>query len=68
MDALNERSLGRGTSAARRCMNSSGDITICVVPYLDRGLQVSTPCPARLSVRRSVLRSLQRYAPRPASA
>jgi hypothetical protein len=25
-------SLGRGTSAARRCMNSSGDITIGVVP------------------------------------
>ena len=23
---------GRGTSAARRCMNSSGDITMCVVP------------------------------------
>ncbi len=43
MDALNERSLGRGTSAARRCMNSSGDITICVVPYLDRGLQGEHP-------------------------
>ena len=25
-------SLGRGTSAARRCMSSSGDITIWVVP------------------------------------
>jgi hypothetical protein len=25
-------SLGLGTSAARRCMNSSGDITRCVVP------------------------------------
>src|SRR3954467_13241059 len=23
---------GRGTSAAKRCMSSSGDITICVVP------------------------------------
>ena len=42
---------GRGTSAARRCMNSRGDITMCVVPLRERLLSCSTtsPAPSRLS-------------------
>ncbi len=37
---------GRGTSAASRCMNCSGDITRCVVPSGQAVLSVSTTCPA----------------------
>jgi len=40
------RPLARGTSAARRCMNSSGDITMCVVPSRQGLLSCSTTFPA----------------------
>ena len=42
------RSRGRGTSAASRCMNSSGRMTKCVVPPRHRVLSFSTTCPAEL--------------------
>ena len=38
----------RCTSAARRCMNSSGDITMCVVQSRYAVLSLSTTCPATL--------------------
>ena len=41
-------SLGLGTSAASRCMNSSGDITKCVVPSRQAVLSSSTTWPAAL--------------------
>jgi len=47
-------SLGRGTSAASRCMNSSGDITKCVVPSRQGVLSLSTTCPAALVCTRSL--------------
>ena len=48
---------GRGTSAASRCMNSSGDITMCVVPSRHAVFSLSTTCPALLHcTRSSVLR------------
>ena len=48
---------GRGTSAASRCMHSSGDITRCVVPSRQGVLSFSTTCPASLHcTRSSVLR------------
>jgi len=36
--------LGLGTSAASRCMNSSGDITMCVMPSRQAVLSLSTTC------------------------
>ena len=47
-------SRGRGTGAARRCMNSSGDITMCVVPSRQGVLSLSTTCPAALHCTRSL--------------
>ena len=47
-------SRGRGTSAASRCMNSSGDITKWVVPSRLGVLSLSTPCPAALVCTRSL--------------
>jgi len=38
--------LGCGTSAAKRCMNSSGDITMWMVPSRQAVLSLSTTCPA----------------------
>ena len=43
----------RDPSAARRCMNSSGDITKCVVPSRHGVLSLSTTCPAALVCTRS---------------
>ena len=45
---------GRGTSAASRCMNSSGDITRCVVPSRQGVFNLSTTCPAALVCTRSL--------------
>ena len=42
------RNLGRGTGAARRCMNVSGDITMWVVPSRHAVSSSSTTCPAAL--------------------
>jgi len=39
---IREGSRGRGTSAASRCMNSSGDITRWVVPSYQAVLSLST--------------------------
>ena len=47
-------SLGLGTSAASRCLNSSGDITRCVVPSRHGVLSLSTTCPAALVCTRSL--------------
>jgi hypothetical protein len=41
---------GRGTSAARRCMNSSGDITMCVVAVAPSGLELEHDLPGALSL------------------
>jgi len=46
-------SRGRGTSAANRCMNSSGLITRCVVPSRHGVLSLSSTCPAALTCMRS---------------
>jgi hypothetical protein len=46
-------SLGRGTSAASRCMNSSVLITRCVVPSRHGVLSLSCTCPAALSCTRA---------------
>ena len=46
-------SLGLGTSAASRCMNSSGHITKCVVPSRQGVSSLSTTCPAALVCTRS---------------
>jgi len=40
--------------AARRCMNSSGLITACVVPWRQAVLSLSTTCPALLIFTRSL--------------
>ena len=50
-------SLGRGTSAASRCMNSSGNITRCVAPSRQAVLSLSTTCPAALVCTRSLARA-----------
>jgi predicted MFS family arabinose efflux permease len=47
-------SRGLGTSAASRCMNSSGDITRWVVPSRQAVLSLSTTCPAALVCTRSL--------------
>ena len=47
-------SLGLGTSAASRCMSSSGDITMRVVPSRQAVLSLSTTCPALLICTRSL--------------
>ena len=44
----------RGTSAASRCMNSSGDMTRCVVPSRQAVLSLGTTCPAALVCTRSL--------------
>jgi hypothetical protein len=46
-------SLGRGTSAASRCMNSSGLMTRCAVTSRHGVLSLSPTCPAALSCTRS---------------
>jgi hypothetical protein len=47
----------RGTSGASRCMNSSGDITMCVVPSRQGPFSLSTTWPGALHcTRSSVLR------------
>ena len=46
-------SLGRGTSAASRCMNSSGLMTRCAVRSRHGVLSLSPTCPAALSCTRS---------------
>ena len=50
-------SLGLGTSAASRCMNSSGDITRCVVPSRQGVLSLSTTCSAALVCTRSLAKA-----------
>jgi hypothetical protein len=45
---------GRGTSTASHYMNSSGDITKCVVPSRQAVFSVSTTCPAALHCTRSL--------------
>ena len=44
---------GRGTSAASRCMNSSGLKTRCVVPSRHGVFSFSSTCPAALTCTRS---------------
>jgi hypothetical protein len=46
-------SLARETSAASRCMNSSGDITIGVVPSQKGVFSVNITCPSWLRAKRS---------------
>ena len=46
-------SRGRGTRAASRCMNSSGDITRCVVPSCQGVFSFSITCAAALHCTRS---------------
>ena len=48
------RGRGRGTSAASRCMNSSGDMPRCVVPSRQAVLSLSTTYPAALVCTRSL--------------
>ncbi len=50
-------SLGRGTRAAKRCMNSSGDMTMWVVPSRYGLFSCSTTSPARLRLSRSLARA-----------
>jgi len=50
-------SLLRVTSVAMRCMNSSGDITKCVVPSRQGVFSFSTTCPAALICARSLARA-----------
>ena len=45
---------GRGTSAAGRCMNSSGDITMWVVPSCQADFRRSTTLPVRFNCSRSL--------------
>ena len=45
---------GLGTSAASRCMNSSGEMTRCVVPSRQGVLSLSTTCSTTLVCTRSL--------------
>ena len=48
---------GRGASSAKRCMNSSGDITRWVVPSRQGVLRLSTTCPKSLVCTRSLAKA-----------